>query len=156
MPDIPGFVVNRLLFPYLFSAVELMAETGIAAEDVDSCMTLGAGMPMGPLALLDFVGLDVSQAIGEAIGATVPGRLRGAGRRRARSGARSARLLQLRLSYNLRTSQSLRLVQVREPDTSCRDVPHSSTSSPEARSRPVPSGPASIVRTAGARLHGPG
>ena len=39
-------------------------------------MTLGTGQPMGPLALLDFVGLDVSQAIGEAIGADVPARLR--------------------------------------------------------------------------------
>jgi 3-hydroxybutyryl-CoA dehydrogenase len=72
VPDIPGFVVNRLLFPYLFSAVELMSETGMSAEDVDRCMTLGAGMPMGPLALLDFVGLDVATAIGEAIGAPVP------------------------------------------------------------------------------------
>jgi 3-hydroxybutyryl-CoA dehydrogenase len=76
VPDIPGFVVNRLLFPYLFSAVELMAETGLSPENVDSCMTLGAGQPMGPLALLDFVGLDVSQAIGEAIGAQVPATLR--------------------------------------------------------------------------------
>jgi 3-hydroxybutyryl-CoA dehydrogenase len=76
VPDIPGFVVNRLLFPYLFSAVELQAETGMSAEDVDSCMTLGAGMPMGPLALLDFVGLDVSQAIGESIGVAVPDPLR--------------------------------------------------------------------------------
>ena len=39
-------------------------------------MTLGAGMPMGPIALLDFVGLDVSEAIGETIGADVPERLR--------------------------------------------------------------------------------
>ena len=75
MPDIPGFVVNRLLFPYLFNAVELLVETGMAPEDVDSCMTLGAGMPMGPLALLDYVGLDVSQAIGEAISIPVPDRL---------------------------------------------------------------------------------
>jgi 3-hydroxybutyryl-CoA dehydrogenase len=72
VPDIPGFVVNRLLFPYLFSAVELQAQTGMAAEDIDNCMTLGAGMPMGPLALLDFVGLDVSMAIGEEIGVEVP------------------------------------------------------------------------------------
>jgi 3-hydroxybutyryl-CoA dehydrogenase len=72
VPDIPGFVVNRLLFPYLFTAVELMTQTGLAAADVDQCMTLGAGMPMGPLALLDYVGLDVSMAIGEAIGAKVP------------------------------------------------------------------------------------
>jgi 3-hydroxybutyryl-CoA dehydrogenase len=75
VPDIPGFVVNRLLFPYLFSAVELMDETGLTAEQVDQCMTLGAGQPMGPLALLDFVGLDVAVAIGEAIGASVPERL---------------------------------------------------------------------------------
>jgi 3-hydroxybutyryl-CoA dehydrogenase len=44
--------------------------------EVDQCMTLGAGMPMGPIALLDFVGLDVSQAIGETIGSSVPERLR--------------------------------------------------------------------------------
>jgi 3-hydroxybutyryl-CoA dehydrogenase len=72
VPDIPGFVVNRLLFPYLFSAVALQEETGLAAEALDTCMQLGAGHPMGPLALLDFVGLDVAQAIGEAIGAAVP------------------------------------------------------------------------------------
>jgi 3-hydroxybutyryl-CoA dehydrogenase len=76
VPDVPGFVVNRLLFPYLFSAVRLLEETGMAPEDVDTCMTLGAGHPMGPLALLDFVGLDVAVAIGEAIGADVPERLR--------------------------------------------------------------------------------
>ncbi len=76
VPDIPGFVVNRLLFPYLFSAVELMVAHDMAPEDVDTCMTLGAGVPMGPIALLDFVGLDVSAAIGESIGATVPERLK--------------------------------------------------------------------------------
>jgi 3-hydroxybutyryl-CoA dehydrogenase len=72
VPDIPGFVVNRLLFPYLFSAVELMSSTGMAAEDIDNCMQLGAGMPMGPLALLDYVGLDVAVAIGDAIGTPPP------------------------------------------------------------------------------------
>jgi 3-hydroxybutyryl-CoA dehydrogenase len=76
VPDIPGFVVNRLLFPYLFSAVELLSDTDLAPEDVDNCMTLGAGMPMGPIALLDYVGLDVAQAIGESIGAPVPEQLR--------------------------------------------------------------------------------
>ncbi len=75
VPDIPGFVVNRLLFPYLFSAVELLAETAMDPADIDRCMTLGAGVPMGPLALLDFVGLDVAQAIGEAIGTPVPPQL---------------------------------------------------------------------------------
>ena len=76
VPDIPGFVVNRLLFPYLFGAVALMMQTGMEPAAVDQCMTLGAGMPMGPIALLDFVGLDVSAAIGETIGADVPERLR--------------------------------------------------------------------------------
>jgi 3-hydroxybutyryl-CoA dehydrogenase len=76
VPDIPGFVVNRLLFPYLFSAVELMSDTELSAEDVDQCMTLGAGMPMGPIALLDFIGLDVAQAIGQSIGAHIPSQLR--------------------------------------------------------------------------------
>ncbi len=75
VPDIPGFIVNRLLFPYLFNAVEMLSESGMTPEDVDNCMTLGAGMPMGPIALLDYVGLDVAQAIGESIGAPVPERL---------------------------------------------------------------------------------
>jgi 3-hydroxybutyryl-CoA dehydrogenase len=75
IPDVPGFVVNRLLFPYLFSAVRLLEETGLKPADVDTCMKLGAGHPMGPLALLDLVGLDVSKAIGETIGETIPKRL---------------------------------------------------------------------------------
>ena len=76
VPDIPGFVVNRLLFPYLFSAVRLLDDTGMPAADVDTCMTLGAGHPLGPLALLDLVGIDVSIAIGETLGEEVPARLR--------------------------------------------------------------------------------
>ncbi len=75
VPDVPGFVVNRLLFPYLFSAVRLLEETGMRPTDVDTCMKLGAGHPMGPLALLDLVGLDVSKAIGETIGEAVPARV---------------------------------------------------------------------------------
>jgi 3-hydroxybutyryl-CoA dehydrogenase len=67
VPDEPGFVVNRLLFPYLFDAVRLLEQTGMRPEEVDRCMTLGAGYPMGPLALLDLVGLDVAVAIGEAL-----------------------------------------------------------------------------------------
>lgn len=72
VPDIPGFVVNRLLFPYIFSAVRLLEETGMPPEDIDTCMKLGAGHPMGPLALADLVGLDVSKAIGEEIGQQIP------------------------------------------------------------------------------------
>ncbi len=67
VPDEAGFVVNRLLFPYLFDAVRLLEQTGMEAEEVDRCMTLGAAYPMGPLALLDLVGLDVSEAIGDAL-----------------------------------------------------------------------------------------
>jgi 3-hydroxybutyryl-CoA dehydrogenase len=75
VPDIPGFVVNRLLFPYLFSAVRLQEETGLLSADIDTCMKLGAGHPMGPLALLDLVGLDVSAAIGAEIGQEIPPRV---------------------------------------------------------------------------------
>jgi 3-hydroxybutyryl-CoA dehydrogenase len=67
VPDLAGFVVNRLLFPYLFDAVRFMEQTGMEAGEIDTCMKLGAGHPMGPLALLDFVGLDVCKAIGDAL-----------------------------------------------------------------------------------------
>jgi 3-hydroxyacyl-CoA dehydrogenase len=67
VPDEPGFVVNRLLFPYLFDAVRLLERTGLEAGQIDACMKLGASYPMGPLELLDFVGLDVADAIGEAL-----------------------------------------------------------------------------------------
>ena len=90
VPNVPGFVVNRLLFPYLFSAVRLLEETGIEPEAVDKCMQLGAGHPMGPLALLDYVGLDVSTAIGEEIGEQIPAQMRelmAAGRLGKKSGA---------------------------------------------------------------------
>ena len=76
VPDAAGFVVNRLLFPYLFDAVRLLERDGLEPEAVDTCMRLGAGHPMGPLTLLDFVGLDVAEAIGDAIGAEVPDRIR--------------------------------------------------------------------------------
>ena len=75
VPDSAGFVVNRLLFPYLFDAVRMLERDGVEPKTVDTCMKLGAGHPMGPLALLDFVGLDVAAAIGESIGAEVPGRV---------------------------------------------------------------------------------
>jgi 3-hydroxybutyryl-CoA dehydrogenase len=76
VPDAAGFVVNRLLFPYLFDAVRLLEQGGLDPEAIDTCMKLGAGHPMGPLALLDFVGLDVAAAIGESIGTDVPARVR--------------------------------------------------------------------------------
>jgi 3-hydroxyacyl-CoA dehydrogenase len=75
VPDAAGFVVNKLLFPYLFDAVRLLERNGLEPKAIDTCMKLGAGHPMGPLALLDFVGLDVAAAIGESIGTDVPGRI---------------------------------------------------------------------------------
>ena len=61
--DTPGFVVNRLLVPYLLDAVRLL-ESGLATrEDIDNGMKLGCGYPMGPLTLLDFVGLDTTYYI---------------------------------------------------------------------------------------------
>jgi len=76
VPDTPGFVVNRLLFPYLFEAVELQAATGLDPDAIDACMTKGAGHPMGPLRLLDLVGIDVAVSIGDAIETPVPAQLR--------------------------------------------------------------------------------
>jgi 3-hydroxybutyryl-CoA dehydrogenase len=76
VPDLAGFVVNRLLFPYLFNAVDFMEQTGLPPASIDTCMQLGAAHPMGPIALLDYIGLDVSVAIGDAIEANVPQRLR--------------------------------------------------------------------------------
>lgn len=76
VPPLPGFVVNSLLFPQLFSAVDYMGRTGLAPEVIDACMQLGVGHPMGPLALLDYIGLDVSLAIGDALDCAVPERIR--------------------------------------------------------------------------------
>ncbi len=57
-PDRGGFIVNRLLVPYLLDAIRCHEEGLGTVEDIDSAMKLGCGYPMGPFALLDFVGLD--------------------------------------------------------------------------------------------------
>ena len=62
-PDKPGFIVNRLLVPYLLDAIRCY-ERGLGTiEDIDKSMKLGCGYPMGPLTLLDFVGLDTTYYI---------------------------------------------------------------------------------------------
>ncbi len=72
--DAPGFLVNRILAPYLSEAVRLVQE-GCRIEDVDAAMTR-FGMPVGPLALLDDVGLDVAAKGGEVLQAAFPERLK--------------------------------------------------------------------------------
>ena len=63
--DTPGFVLNRLLVPYMLDAVRLL-EAGVAsAEDIDTAMKLGAGMPMGPFELMDFTGVEIAKFVGD-------------------------------------------------------------------------------------------
>ncbi|CAO2600073.1 Hydroxyacyl-coenzyme A dehydrogenase, mitochondrial [Lemmus lemmus] len=61
--DTPGFIVNRLLVPYLIEAVRLHERGDASKEDIDTAMKLGAGYPMGPFELLDYVGLDTTKFI---------------------------------------------------------------------------------------------
>ncbi|HEY1651281.1 MAG TPA: 3-hydroxybutyryl-CoA dehydrogenase [Acidimicrobiales bacterium] len=65
--DQAGFVLNALLFPYLNNAVRLLEQGVASREGIDAAMTGGAGFPMGPLAVLDLVGLDTSLAILDAL-----------------------------------------------------------------------------------------
>ena len=65
--DSTGFIVNRLLVPYLLEAIRLL-ESGIASkEDIDQAMKLGCGHPMGPFTLLDLVGLDTAMYVAEVM-----------------------------------------------------------------------------------------
>ncbi|MEV6626676.1 3-hydroxybutyryl-CoA dehydrogenase [Amycolatopsis sp. NPDC051106] len=61
--DRAGFIVNALLFPYLNDAVKMLEAHYAGADDIDTAMKVGCGLPMGPFELLDVVGLDVSLAI---------------------------------------------------------------------------------------------
>ena len=61
--DNSGFIVNRLLVPYLLDAIRALEEGVGSTEDIDKAMQLGCGYPMGPLTLLDFVGLDTTYYI---------------------------------------------------------------------------------------------
>ena len=62
-PDQPGFIVNRLLIPYLLSAVRAYEGGCGTLEDIDTAISMGCGHPMGPFTLLDFVGLDTTYYI---------------------------------------------------------------------------------------------
>jgi 3-hydroxyacyl-CoA dehydrogenase len=61
--DTPGFIVNRLLVPYMMEAVRMLERGDASIEDIDAAMKLGAGYPMGPFQLLDYVGLDTCKFI---------------------------------------------------------------------------------------------
>ncbi|MGH9464122.1 MAG: 3-hydroxyacyl-CoA dehydrogenase family protein [Thermoanaerobaculia bacterium] len=63
--DNSGFIVNRLLVPYLLDAIRALEEGVGSVEDIDKAMTLGCGYPMGPFTLLDFVGLDTTYYIAD-------------------------------------------------------------------------------------------
>ncbi len=63
----PGFVVNRILLPMINEGIGILADGLASAEDIDRAMKLGAGHPMGPLALADLIGLDVCLAIMETL-----------------------------------------------------------------------------------------
>ncbi|KAJ1932760.1 hypothetical protein EC988_009345, partial [Linderina pennispora] len=61
--DTPGFIVNRLLLPYMMESIRLLERDVASAKDIDTAMKLGAGYPMGPFELLDYVGLDTVKFI---------------------------------------------------------------------------------------------
>jgi len=65
--DEAGFIVNRLLVPYLFDAIRLLQDGFASREDIDTAIHLGLAHPMGPLALTDLIGLDTMLAIGEVL-----------------------------------------------------------------------------------------
>lgn len=66
-PDAPGFVVNRLLVPYLLDALRCAEQRLATVEDIDTAMKLGCGHPMGPLHLSDFIGLDTMQSVADVM-----------------------------------------------------------------------------------------
>jgi 3-hydroxybutyryl-CoA dehydrogenase len=65
--DIPGFIANRILMPYINEAAQALYEGIGTREDIDTTMKLGTNVPMGPLTLADFIGLDTCLAIMEVL-----------------------------------------------------------------------------------------
>ena len=61
--DTPGFVVNRLLVPYMVQAIDMLDRGDASKQDIDAAMQFGCGHPMGPLTLTDYVGLDTTLSI---------------------------------------------------------------------------------------------
>jgi len=71
--DTPGFIVNRLLLPYMMESVRLYERGDASFKDIDTAMKLGAGYPMGPFELMDYVGLDTVKFIMDGWKANDPG-----------------------------------------------------------------------------------
>ncbi|KAJ1859020.1 hypothetical protein GGH12_000865 [Coemansia sp. RSA 1822] len=71
--DTPGFIVNRLLLPYMMEAIRLLERDVASARDIDTAMKLGAGYPMGPFELCDYVGLDTIKFIVDGWHKDAPG-----------------------------------------------------------------------------------
>lgn len=65
--DEPGYIVNRLLVPYLCQAIEILEQGVARAQDIDAAMKLGCGHPLGPLALSDLIGLDIVFAMAQTL-----------------------------------------------------------------------------------------
>jgi len=65
--DTPAFIINALLVPFIIEAVRLVESGTATPEDIDKGMKLGCNMPMGPIELLDFVGLDTTLSISEVL-----------------------------------------------------------------------------------------
>ena len=61
--DTTGFIVNRLLVPNLFEAIRMIERGDATAKDIDTAMKLGSGLPMGPLELADYTGLDTAKFV---------------------------------------------------------------------------------------------
>ncbi len=70
--DTPGFVVNRLLVPYMTQALQMLERGDATKEDIDAAMQYGCGHPMGPITLTDYVGLDTTLSILEGWVARFP------------------------------------------------------------------------------------
>ena len=66
-PDTPGFIVNRLLLPFMLAACRMLETGGATREDIDSGVKLGLGHPMGPLTLADLTGMDVNLHVSNSI-----------------------------------------------------------------------------------------
>jgi 3-hydroxybutyryl-CoA dehydrogenase len=65
--DTPGFIVNRLMVPFLLNAIRMLEAGAATREDIDTAINLGLGHPIGPLTLADFIGLDIVLAIADAM-----------------------------------------------------------------------------------------